>query len=394
MTPSRLARALLFSVAAMSALAPAVASADPEVGRRYALLIGVSDWLKPGAQKLNWVDNDVVELGKLLQREGYKVTTVPNDRADRRRIVEELYKHARELSEKDTFVLYYAGHGVRNVEVNQKAYWLTYDADLSALDVEGIRLEHLFSYIEDIPAGRKLILLDHCFSGDVEGIRLTTQSQPAGAAGGTIAPRGQARLNSRSATVVEIDKEIKVPLRQGTVVIAAARDLAYELPMLKHGVFTKALLDACEQPKGANGDFRRSLPELVTYVPTQVNELLKAANAPNQTVVDHSAGSLSNMDWPFCTITVPESEVDARAAAYSVAIQTWEAKGLLTPQRRVICAGVLDKWKAAKGDPTKLALDDNQALAAIRLFADANDAAPEQLRADALNDALTVARFP
>lgn len=392
--------ARIFTVTVFGALVPAFAPpaavASDDVGRRYALIVGVSNSLNQGVPRLNFVDHDIEKLGDLLKREGYDVTTVPNEYANRERILRELYKHAVNLDEKDTFVLYYAGHGVRNVEVNRKTYWLTYDADLKMLDLQGIRLEHLLSYVDDIRAGRKLILLDHCFSGDVEGLRLvagprtpvTIAAPPATAGAAPAATPAGPRLR-RSATVVEdIKNELIVPGSEGTAVIAAARDEAYELRTLRHGVFTQALLDACSMSTGAAPDYRRSVLELVGFVKARVPQLLKEARAPSQTVVDRVAGSAIGLDWTFCTVSAPKAEVAARAADYAATIQGWETKGLLSAQRRVTCAAVLDKWKAAEGNQAALSLPDNRILSALRLFTDSNDMTPEQARAAALNAAL------
>jgi hypothetical protein len=381
----------------------ATASAQ-SVGRRYALLIGVSSSLKPtSVPKLNFVDNDVEQLGLLLKRQGYEVKTVPNESADRERIVKELYAHALTLTEQDTFVLYYAGHGVRNIEVNRKTYWLTYDAELDMLDVQGIRLEHLLSYVDDIRAGRKLILLDHCYSGDVAGLRMVSDfvpppapqppvAPPAGAAVPPAPPPAPPRAATgpvlvRTAEVVEVINQELIK-RDTTTVIAAARDLAYELRTLRHGVFTKALLDSCTIATADGRDYKRSILELIKFLQPQVNELLKQAGAPPQKLVEKLPDVVSALDWDLCVIPVPAAEVAARVTQYGAAIQAWETKGLLHSVGRVACTEILDKWKNAGGDASALSLREQRVLSAIRLFADASDTLPEQVRAGSLVDAL------
>jgi hypothetical protein len=140
--------------------------------------------------------------------------------------------------------------------------------------------------------------------------------------------------------------------------------------------------------QGDNKDYKRTVLELIRFVKPHVAELLKEANAPTQTVVDRVAGSAGGLDWYFCTVQVPKAEVAARAGDYGAAIQAWETKGLLTPERRVACQAVLDKWKAAGGDLAALSLSDNRMLTAIRLVVDPDEVAPERARADALNDVL------
>jgi hypothetical protein len=372
------------------AVGPAAAPASAQApGRRFALLIGVNAALQTGVRKLNFVDNDLLELEKLMKRQGYEVRTVPNDRGDRERIINELYRHALELNERDTFVLYFAGHGVRNVEVNQKTYWLTDDADLRMLDVHGIRLEHLLSYVDDIRAERKLILLDHCYSGDVAGLATpltTTVVAPpppppvASATPQTMAPSAA----SRKASVV-ISKEVDAPRREGTTVIAAARSEAFELTTIGHGVFTKALLDACTSLKGDDRNYKRSIRELVLFLQPRVDELLREAQAPPQTLVDRPPpGGTALLEWPFCTLPVPAADVDPHVAELQTNIQTWETKGLFPPLLRIASTTILDKWRNAAGDAALLSEREQRVLVAMRLFADANDLTPEQARITAL----------
>lgn len=350
-------------------------------GRRYALLIGVGDFVRSTVPTLEFVAKDVADMEKLLTDEGYEVTSLSR-RANRRSIIEELYRHAVTLTDKDTFVLYYAGHGVRNVEVNKKTYWLTYDTELAMLDVEGIRLEHLLAYIADIRASRKLILLDHCFSGDVEG--LTIIAGPGEAARGTddMGPR------LRTGQLVDLDPELPVPQSAGTAIIAASRGAAFELASLKHGVLTYAVLQACESDQKDNGNYNRSIAELIRFATLKVAEVV-----PSQAVRNKVGGAVEGFEWTFCTLPVPAAKVDALASQYAVAIQNFETKGYLSAQDRLACTAVLDKWKAVQGDRSKLTSAEKHILAGVRVLTDSDDAVPEQARALALADVLRRARL-
>jgi hypothetical protein len=104
--------------------------------------------------------------------------------AGRADVIRELNWYARKLDSDDEFVLFYSGHGVRNPEINTQGYWVTYGAGISTLDATAIRLSHLMDYVREIKAGKKLVLLDHCFSGDV----VSTPTIAAGPAAPAPAP--------------------------------------------------------------------------------------------------------------------------------------------------------------------------------------------------------------
>ena len=382
MTRSRLSAALALALAGLFALADLAAAQPPPAqspGRRYALLIGVGGFARSSVPTLEFVSHDVAAMEKLLTDEGYEVTTIAK-RADRRSIIEELYRHAVTLTDKDTFVLYYAGHGVRNVEINRKTYWLTYDAELAMLDVEGIRLEHLLAYVNDIRASRKLILLDHCFSGDVEGLTIVAGAPAGGRGADTSAP------TLRTGQVIDLGPELPVPATAGTAIIAASRGAAFEIGGIKHGVLTYGLLQACEADP-ADANLNRSIFELVRVARAKVIELV-----PTQAVVGKVGGDIEGVDWTFCTLPVPASKVDDLAAKYTIAVQNFETKGYLSPEDRLACTAVLDKWKALQGDRSKLTLSERHILAGMRVLTDDGDTAPEQARAAALADILRRAR--
>src|SRR5262249_60484906 len=66
----RLCRALV--PALLLAVPPGAAHARAGKGKRYALLVGVKEYDHQALSNLKWTENDVVELGKLLRRGGYR----------------------------------------------------------------------------------------------------------------------------------------------------------------------------------------------------------------------------------------------------------------------------------------------------------------------------------
>src|SRR5688500_5590600 len=163
---SRTAR-LALTIAALCAPASNLSLGAQDSPKRYALVIGLNDFRLTGQlEALKFADQDAIQVAQALRAQGYDVTQIVNAQAKREDIVGELNRMARLVKRDDTFVLFFAGHGAQNLTVSDSStYWLTYDANLGAPDVAGIRLDHLMDYVGDIRAQRKLVLLDHCFSG-------------------------------------------------------------------------------------------------------------------------------------------------------------------------------------------------------------------------------------
>ena len=90
------------------------------------------------------------------------------------------------LGREDTFVLYFTGHGVRTA--------------LCFTD-ETVNLQSIVSYIERLPAGRKIVILDCCFSGSalVSDIReLTFEEAVSAFAGSGIAVMASSAQDEQS----------------------------------------------------------------------------------------------------------------------------------------------------------------------------------------------------
>ena len=74
----------------------------------------------------------------------------------------------------DVVIVFVAGHGVLDEKLD--FYFGTYDMDFNNPKGRGLSYDELESVIEDIPARRKLILMDACHAGelDKEDVELDT----------------------------------------------------------------------------------------------------------------------------------------------------------------------------------------------------------------------------
>ncbi len=351
--------------------------------QKYALLIGLNDYLSvlEGVQQLTYAVSDVDTLEIILRNQGYKVTTLRNSSAERGRIIRELYKLASQLRENDWFLLYYAGHGVRNKIYNEKTYWLTYDADLRTLDVAGVRLNHLLDYVSDIKAKRKLILLDHCFSGDLvapsggggtRGVATSDQpiasaAAPAGSGGSRDATGGGVSIKRGAVPLNSFRRQIE-DNGEGMVIVAAARDEALELEDFQHGLFTHVLGDALTTRKAdQNGDANLSIDELKNYLKTEIPRLsLEVANF-NQQVVESTVGV--NLTGWIIANNLPLNNIDEtgqKVQEYKSRLDDWKIRYDLALRVKVECKNCLDRWLESEKNQIELDEKCNKIVKMVR----------------------------
>lgn len=342
------------------------AQPPPAAPKKHALLIGVNEYLaRLDVPELMYAENDVASLKAALTARGYSVLDLMGQYAKRETVISYLEQEARVLAPQDSFIIYLAGHGAK---ANDHVYWLAHDTNLSFIGATGIRLSHLMDYIRDIKAEHKLVLLDHCYSGEL--LDDLNPSVPATTASPTPAPTASpptasisavatpdasvpragttgARLSgARNVDPTEALGEVRGSL-PGSLVLAASRGAAYELPQFQHGVFTKVLLDALTTRKAdtAPADGNLSADELRTYIDTEVTKISKEVNLP-QTPLEDLRGSLQG--WLVATglPAAQAQDVSREIAHIQEVLRAWAAKGLTT-QERAKCYEVLDHWREA-----------------------------------------------
>jgi len=327
----------------------------PVHAEKYALVVGLNEYqnVRAGIVELKYAIADVEAIDTQLKAIGYKTRLLPNDRANRKTIVRELNRFAHITKPEDTFLLYYAGHGVRRTtDETTTTFWLTYEAQLDALDDEGIRLSHLLDYVRDIRARRKIVLLDHCYSGDAvdapESARPVDVSATAPSATGA-ADRSRAagaiptQLVSRGQVSAE-QLRAQIPnSAQGLLIVAAARNEAFESANVGHGYFTQALIKAFTTREASGGGPALSVSNLVDYLRTQV----KALSNDKQQVAEYAMGTdLTN--WMFID-RLPDpvaniAEANGKRDRFGERLTSWENQGFLSFEMRIRCEEVLDAW--------------------------------------------------
>ena len=131
-----------------------------KLGRYYALIIGNNKYAH--FPDLVTAENDAKRANKILTKMyGFKTRTLLN--ADRYEILSALNEFTEKLTEKDNFLLYYAGHGELDV-INLRGYWLPIDAEKnnSANWIPDFAITDILNVMS---AKHAMVIADSCYAG-------------------------------------------------------------------------------------------------------------------------------------------------------------------------------------------------------------------------------------
>jgi hypothetical protein len=351
--------------------------------QKHALLIGLNEYRHraEGIIQLEYADNDVRELKRSLESYGFKVKCLVNDDAKRADIIAEIYNYEQILSKDDTFLIFFAGHGVRNPRISKNTYWLTYDTRLSLLDEAGIRLKHLLDYVRDIKADRKLVLLDHCFSGDVVSSAFETTADAA--AERRVSP-GPLHIVRGVISVDDLNEQIKNQA-EGLIIIAAAKMAALESAKLKHGVFTAALLKAFQsRVADTSGEGNLSVSELLDFLPKELSRVAQREAIAEQRISSFVYGR-NITSWEILG-PLPLGNLQKareRKRRYEETLLRWVNSGWISAlEIQVPCMDVLEKYIRTFDGGEELNERDNQIFELLKRYIDSPG--PERGRASSL----------
>lgn len=216
---------------------PHVEDADPlpqgaEVRQRYALLIGVRDYVDNNFSDLPYTVHDVMELERVLNASGYDAVVALHDEQVEERLLPtrsniwgELQNLIDASGPGDLLLVHFGGHGDLH---NGNAYLLSRDTRRSDYANTALNLDTFNQRLASASAQARILLLDACHSGI-----------------------------GRSTEGMDPDFERHVYLEAaGTATLASClrNERAYEYDKSPHGAFTHFLLEGL-RGGAANGRF-------------------------------------------------------------------------------------------------------------------------------------------
>jgi hypothetical protein len=141
---------------------------DLDFGDYHALVIGNNDYRH--LTDLRSAINDARDVAHLLENDyGFNVTKLEN--ASRSDIVKSISKLRGEVDSQDNILIYYAGHGWLDEEVDE-GYWLPVDARREDPS-NWVMTDQVVSQVRGMKAKHVMIVADSCFSGTLtRGIKI------------------------------------------------------------------------------------------------------------------------------------------------------------------------------------------------------------------------------
>ncbi len=172
------------------------------------------------------------------------------------------------LTEDDTFIFYFSGHGAPDPDPDSKdddglrKYLLLPDSEPDALSLTAISLNDLAALVSRLPCRRVLIFIDSCFAGE--------------AGKNTLSSLKGMRISEKSF------KNTAAIAGKGRVIIAASGEnqASQETDTLRAGVFTHFLLEGLKAGADRDDDSRVDILELYRFVRANVEQMTRGAQVP------------------------------------------------------------------------------------------------------------------
>lgn len=242
--------------------------------RLHLLAVGCSRYRHPGLD-LDYAAKDARDLAAgLAPATAAVVTDADATREGILRAAERL----RGAAPHDVVAVFLAGHGVLDEAGN---YWfLTHDADPQRPAARALAYAAIEDLLEACPSRRRVVLLDTCHAGELDGEGLVAVAAPAGSAAGVRARGLRAWKASAQRPSFEF-LDLRSGVGAAVLASSAGLEFAFESPEWSNGVFTMAVLEGWARGR-ADGDDDGAVRvgELSAFVAGRVSGLTAGAQNP------------------------------------------------------------------------------------------------------------------
>jgi WD40 repeat protein len=227
-------------------LKPRIQSSVGRAAHFYGIFIGINDY-KGESIDLKYAAQDANELKKLMENSAKKLFNTADsnrihtyiltaDKAgsqgkypDRKNILE-TFKEIENLSHpEDVLMIFFGGHG----DVNKDNNLILLSAEASKDDIVGISMKEINESLTRIPANKRILILDACYSGQA--------INELGISEKFISHRDYSSFEKESQRVKQLDA---VTVKSGLSVLSSSGSdqKSLEIPEYQHGLLTFGLL--------------------------------------------------------------------------------------------------------------------------------------------------------
>lgn len=222
-------------------------------GNVKSVIIGISDYKSiPG---LNYADDDAMEIKEALEESeqwrNAEINLLLNSRANKKNITEAINKYAGKLTQKDTFFLFFSGHGTNDGAHTYLCPHDTQGPDTNSL-ISDEEFKTLIQALAQNPSSppKVCVIFDSCFSGGMmEQFKCKTGIKSK------FYKLKSSKENFNGTTL----PQKTAALKNCTVLTASAKDeVSLELPILKNGIFSYHVIQGLgDGKKPGRGDINK-----------------------------------------------------------------------------------------------------------------------------------------
>lgn len=255
----------------------------------YLIVIGISDYQRYPEAHLDFATKDAKNLAATFSSSPIFAKTHLFQLTDTNVTRDTLLKLGRYLKNAtvdDYLVITYSGHGV--LDKNLDFYFCTNLTNLDDLKNTSYSFEEIEGLLKNAPPLKKVLLIDACYSGDVDKSAARSTDSLLNTGKGlhigkakVIIPGGESKTKQQNS--FELAKEIFLDLKRGsgaTIISSSSGvEVSYEKDNVAHGLFTYAVLHAIDN--ASHSKFKTLLlSELMNGVIDTVTDLSKGLQVP------------------------------------------------------------------------------------------------------------------
>ena len=262
--------------------------------KRWAVVIGVSDYQDEGITDLAYADDDAQAVYDFLRSPAAGLGGIPesnielllNEQATTRNVRSALTTFLRQSTPDDVIFIYIAGHGAPDPYRPDDLYILTHDTEVGDLPATAIPMNLVNDAMQDAYAYNKVLITDACHSA---GVGANTRSNSYNQINSAFLDY----MNASSGGFVAFTASSASQLSQEGEQYGGG-----------HGVFTYYLLEGLNGAADDDGDRVVTLVEAMEYTRERVRRETRNNQIP--------AISLTTYDqfWPLAIVMDPESPGD------------------------------------------------------------------------------------